>query len=217
MAMWKASMDEYITIYPVLTTSFIPIVYSPPGSPVTVHIVLYLPTSGQESDFVEQVVLLTNTIIELHDKYPGALNYLRGESNVNPNNKTRYKIFSNFLKDFDLVKIPLYHNTYHHFMGNGLFDSEIDVIVLEKSNSASEIVEEIICSRSRPEMSSHHDIIISSVRIDSEVLPIEDSLVSAPRVPNTRQRISWSDTGILGYQDHVSSKLQNLRSEWSNP
>ena len=34
MAIWKRSLDEHVTLYPVSTSSFLPIVFSPPGSPV---------------------------------------------------------------------------------------------------------------------------------------------------------------------------------------
>ena len=216
MAMWKVEHDPFITVYPVLTTSFLPIIFSPPGSPITVHIVLYLPTSGQEMEFTEQVVLLRSTILELQDKFPNPLIYLRGDSNVNPNNKNRVKIFTDFLSTFKLSIIPLYHKTYHHFLGNGLFDSEIDVIITSDVNS--ERVEKILCSQERHDIDSHHDMILSTITMPFEGVPEpEDSLLSAPRVPNTRQRIIWSDENISAYQDLVSPLLKQLRSNWSNP
>ena len=216
MAMWKVEHDPFITVYPVLTTSFLPIIFSPPGSPITVHIVLYLPTSGQEMEFTEQVVLLRSTILELQDKFPNPLIYLRGDSNVNPNNKNRVKIFTDFLSTFKLSINPLYHKTYHHFLGNGLFDSEIDVIITSDVNS--ERVEKILCSQERHDIDSHHDMILSTITMPFEGVPEpEDSLLSAPRVPNTRQRIIWSDENISAYQDLVSPLLQQLRSKWSNP
>ena len=164
MAMWKAEHDAHITVHPVLTTSYLPVIFSPPGSPVSVHVALYLPTSGQEIEFVEQIVLLRNTLFELQDKYPGSLIYLLGDSNVNVNNKSRFKVFCDFLNTFQFVTIPMFPNTYHHFLGDGLFDSEIDVIVLQKSNINinSEQVEKILCSKSHSEIDSHHDVILSS-------------------------------------------------------
>ena len=52
LALWKHDIDAFISAYPVSTTSFLPLVFAPPGSPVSIHIALYLPTSGQEAEFV---------------------------------------------------------------------------------------------------------------------------------------------------------------------
>ena len=214
MAMWKADHDAHITVHPVTTSSFLPIIFSPPGSPVSVHVALYLPTSGQETEFVEQIVLLRNTIFELQEKYPDPLIYLRGDSNVNVNNKSRFRIFSDFLSTFHFATLPMLHRTYHHFMGNGLFDSEIDVIILKKSSISSEKIERILCSKSCPEIDSHHDMIISTVVIPSQNIPDqEDLLLSAPKVPNKRQRVIWSN--LPAYQGLLSPKLRQLRSDWS--
>ena len=218
MAMWKVEHDAYITIHPVLTTSFLPLVFSPPGSPVTVHIVLYLPTSGRETEFIEQIILLRSTILELQDKHRGSLVYLRGDSNVNPNNKNRMKIFTDFLSTFNLSTIPLHHKTYHHFLGNGLFDSEIDVLILQTSALNSEKVCSVLCSEDFPDINSHHDIILSTLTVPVEDLPEDKSnLVTAPRVPNSRRRVIWSEENLIAYQNLLSPLLSDLRSNWSNP
>ena len=215
MAMWKAHHDAHITVHPVLTSSFLPVVYSPPGCPVSIHVALYLPTSGQETEFVEQIVLLRNTIFELLEKYPDPLIYLRGDSNVNVNNKSRFRMFSDFLSTFQLVTLQLFHMTYHHFMGNGLFDSEIDVIILQKSSINSEKVERILCSKTNPEIDSHHDMILSTIVIPCQNIPDqEELLLSAPKIPHRRQRVIWSN--IPAYQDLLSSKLGQLRSDWGD-
>ena len=77
MALWKHGLDPHITIHPPSTTSFLPVIFSPPGSPVTVHIGVYLPTSGQENQFVEQLLELRDTAEGLREKYPNSLIYIR--------------------------------------------------------------------------------------------------------------------------------------------
>ena len=77
MVIWKRSLDMHITVYPVATSSFLPIILSYPGAPVSVHICLYLPTSGQEASFVDQVTLLQMVIDEIKEKYQGCIIYLR--------------------------------------------------------------------------------------------------------------------------------------------
>ena len=48
MVIWKRTIDKHISVYPVTSSSYLPVIFSPPGSPVSAHIALYLPTSGQE-------------------------------------------------------------------------------------------------------------------------------------------------------------------------
>ena len=161
MVLWKSELDKYISIHPVSSTSFLPIVFSPPGVPTTVHIGLYLPTSGLETQFIDQITELRMVIEELAESYPGSFFYLRGDSNVNPNNKARAKIFATFCSDLGLENIPTMHKTYHHFVGDGLFDSSIDVILQSDSAPFTEKIEKIFCQDIFPEIDSHHDIILS--------------------------------------------------------
>ena len=65
MIMWKSSLDRYVTVYQVSTPSFLPVIYSPPGYPTSVHIALYLPTAGREADFLEQLAQLSSCLSEL--------------------------------------------------------------------------------------------------------------------------------------------------------
>ena len=79
MVIWKRTIDKYISIYPVPSSSYLPVIFSPPGSPVSVHIALYLPTSGQESKFVNEISQLRIIIEEIQEKYPDCFLYLRGD------------------------------------------------------------------------------------------------------------------------------------------
>ena len=152
MVLWKKMHDAFITTYPVTTSSFLPIIYSPPGCPVSVHIALYFPTSGKETEFIDQMCPLRVTVEDLKEKYPDCLLFLRDDSNVNVNNRHRLNIFNDFLAYFNLITIPLTHKTYHHFLGAGQFDSEIDVIILNlyrharrsPASSALKIIQRLI-------------------------------------------------------------------------
>ena len=65
---------------------------------------------------------------------------------------------------------------------------------------------------------SHHDILLSSVQIPSApISTISDQhlLSTAPRIPNTRHKIIWSEEGVASYQAEVSWQLTRLRSQWS--
>ena len=131
MVLWKKCLDKYVTIHPVHSTSFLPLVFSPPDSPVSVHIALYLPTSGKEAEFVDQITQLSNCLDDLRELYEDCLIFIRGDGNVNTNNLDRTKVFSTFLSFHNLEQVFIDHKTYHHFLGGGAFDSNFDPNQLE--------------------------------------------------------------------------------------
>ena len=199
MVIWKRTIDKYISIYPVPSSSYLTVIFSPPGSPVSVHIALYLPTSGQESKFVNEISQLRIIIEEIQEKYPDCLLYLRGDCNVNIKNKDRNYIFMDFCSNLRLMNVPLLHKTYHHFMGEGLFDSNIDVILHSEDTPEAESITSIICKFENYLVDSHHDIILSRIKLPVlDVKTDDDDLIEAPRIQNTRVKILWNDKSLSG-------------------
>ena len=218
MIFWKKSLDSFVSVYSVTTSSFLPIIFSPPGAPVSVHIALYLPTSGLEAEFLEQIALLRIAIEELKETHPEALFFLRGDSNVNKNNKNRVKLLENLCSTLHLKNIPTNHNTYHHFIGNGSFDSSIDVIIQSEASPNEEVIEEVLCQSNFPEIDSHHDIILSTVSIPVYPSILEDApLTTAPRIQNTRNKIIWGDDKIPEYEAELAIRLAKIRKDWFFP
>ena len=189
MVLWKSELDKYISVHPVSSTSFLPVVFSPPGVPTTVHIGLYLPTSGLETQFIDQITELRMIIEELVESYPGSFFYLRGDSNVNPNNKANAKIFVNFFSDLGLLNIPTMHKIYHYFIGDGLFGSSIDVILHSESAPFAEKIEKIFCQDIFPEIDSHPDIILSCFELPQGVFKNIFILEVAPKIDHERYKI----------------------------
>ena len=84
MALWRKKHDQYVTPIPSPSSSFLPIVFSPPNHQQSIHLALYLPTAGQDAQFIDEIVKLNQSLLELTEKYPEANVYLRGDANVNP-------------------------------------------------------------------------------------------------------------------------------------
>ena len=90
MIMWKKVLDPYVTVdISAATSSFIPIIFKYPGHSISIHYAIYLPTSGQESEFMDALALLANSIENLRAKYPEAIIFIRGDANVNPKHQNR--------------------------------------------------------------------------------------------------------------------------------
>ena len=134
---------------------------------------------------------------DLLEHQPDHLIYLRGDSNVNANNKVRSNIFNDFKSNLKLSHVPLGHKTYHHFIGDGLFDSEIDVVMGSENKYGIEKIEQIFCRREFPFIHSHHDIISSSFTLPRDPLPTP--VDKAPLIQNTRTNIIWDEECIGDY------------------
>ena len=216
MILWKRYLDPFITPIKTPSSSFLPILMDIPGSPLSCHVSLYLPTSGRDSDFVENLSLLTNLMSKLTEKHPGLLFFIRGDSNANPKNQTRKILFQHFQEEQNLKRIPIGHNTYHHFTGGGLFDSEIDVILQSKGITSTEVIRKIICKLETPQIDSHHDVIISEFLLPASNVPQQPKILPvAPRILIDRRKVIWSDSGKQEYQQLVSPHLQRLRKSWN--
>ena len=216
MVLWKQSLDQYVTLFPPISSSFLPILYHPAGSPPSLHIALYLPTSGKETELIEEISKLRQFLEDFLDCNDGHAVYIRGDSNVNSNNKPRLNIFKEFLNSFNLSSIPMYHNTYHHFLGDGLFDSSIDVILCT-NHFGPEKLENVFCKHDNPLIESHHDIIYSSFQLPHSTVPVPPPRVEAPIVPNKRVKIIWNNESLEEYQNIVENNLTDLRKRWLDP
>ena len=216
MVLWKHTLDQYVTPIPPVSQSFLPIVFHPPASPPSLHIALYLPTSGKESEFIDELSKLRHFLEDFLEYNSDHAVYIRGDSNVNTNNKTRLNIFNDFISCFCLTSIPIGHKTYHHFLGNGLFDSSIDVILCS-THFGLEKVEDVFCKHNHPIIDSHHDPILSSFLLPSSPVKEFPTRTQAPLVPNTRMKIIWNEDSIENYKNLIGNNLTELRKRWFLP
>ena len=114
-----------------------------------------------------------------------------------------------------LHRVHIDHNTYHHFVGKGEFDSKLDVIIFSNFASTTEEVNEVICKHTNPLVNSHHDLIVSSFFLPVSTPPPPSlNNITAPRVHNDRQKVMWSDEGFALYKDILGSSLVQLRQRW---
>ena len=215
MILWKLHLDPFISVCPVTSSSFLPITFQPPGSPLSIHICVYLPTLGQENQFIEEIAQLTITVDELLEKHPGAPVFLRGDFNVSGKNPTRSTLLNYFSNNHALLELKLPHPTYHHFMGNGKSDSFLDKFFFSKSLFHPEILKQIHCKLSDPFIDSHHDMILTQWTLPN-VPPVKPSSnnVVAPKVANKRSKVFWSDQGIDEYQSLVVPHLERVQKLW---
>ena len=216
MILWRSSLCEFISVLSTPSPSFSAIIFRPPSSPPSVQVSLYLPTSGKEAEFIEEISKLRIFIEDLMIKHPDLLIFIRGDSNVNSNHATRLKIFEDFKSSLNLLSLALGQKTYHHFVNNGIFDSDIDVILYSKCGITEEHIDRVLCRNDFPSIASHHDAIVSSFTLPFQ--PADDQpIVDVPEIPNTRKKILWRQESLPMCREIVSDSLTCLRKRWLEP
>ena len=176
-----------------------------------------MPTNGKESEFVIKMGNLCVILDKIKSKYDSPAIFIQRDCNVSKSNLHRVQLFDKMVKEYDLFCVPIQHPTYHHFTGNGLYDSHLDIIAFSSSyKNVGETIDHIICSLTQPEMSSHHDILISTMKIGQTSPSSQAQQVSdAPRIEHTSRIIHWTDEGIEDYQNLVADHMQALCEHFS--
>ena len=216
MILWRSELDPFISVHPVSSTSFLPIIFHPPGSLKSIHIAVYLPTMGLESKFMEELSKLSITVDELTNANPGAPIYLRGDFNVSKNNQRRTDLLEHFCSENFFLQVELSKPTYHHFLGAGKSDSYLDRILFSESLQHPESVSSIECKLENPLVDSHHDILVTRFilpTVSEEVADTKDHKV-APVIPNNRLKVVWTDEGIEDFQKLVAPELSRIQNLW---
>ena len=219
MVMWKIALDPYVTIHRTDCSSFLPIVVSLPNSPPAIHIALYLPTRGKECEFLEALADLRILLDELIQKYQDPVIFLRGDANASSTNTMRIPLIKQFIQDFNLKLVNVDHKTYHHFMGQGISDSDLDILLYSNQENVNEQLVHLRCGQVDQLIDSHHDVLISACNIPSSLTSnvLLQPLHSAPRIENNRHKIIWSEKGAAEYEVIISNLLPGLRNRWLLP
>ena len=53
-----------------------------PGYPITIHINIYLSTAGKETEFIQELAMLEDTIANTVETYPDSTIFIRGDANA---------------------------------------------------------------------------------------------------------------------------------------
>ena len=131
MALWHTSLDPFVMGQPTMSPAVLPLLLTIPSLSPSLHIGLYLPTSGREPEFLLALTALDSILATLAEDHAGIPVYLRGDANVNPNNTNRLNLFNNILAKHSITSLDLHHRTHHHFVGGGASDAQLDVLLYQ--------------------------------------------------------------------------------------
>ena len=214
MILWRKYLDPYVTVQEPVSTSFLFLVLNIPGTRPSIHGALYLPTSGKEVEYLSDLAKLKTTLDDLTVKHPRAVIFLRGDANSSLGHRSRSSLLSDLCSEFHLKRVKFQHPTYHHFLGNGASDSDLDVLLHSDQEGVHEELVKLECKLENDMVDSHHDLLVSSIAIPPDRKPPESNNICAPKVPNNRQKIVWSKDGAIDYNNILSYHLPKIRDRW---
>ena len=118
------------------------------------------------------------------------LNYKKMLQYTSKKHQNRTALLDFFSSEHEFHEVAFHHSTYHHFVGLGNSDSDLDHILYSSKLQYQEILQDIYCKLSEPLIDSHHDMIISSWSLpDVTTEAISSDNVKAPRVENNRHKV----------------------------
>ena len=117
MVLWRKYLDPHVKLIDVNSTAFLPLLLSMPGRCPSLHVALYMPTHGQDTEFVSELASLRNCLDHQIATHSNLCIYIRGDSNVNAKNTNRVSMLKSFMQHFNLTETIITHKTYHHFVG----------------------------------------------------------------------------------------------------
>ena len=139
--------------------------------------------------------------MEITDKHDGLLaSFVRGDFNASSKNKTRAALLSAVIVRLKLSKVNIDFPTYHHFTGNGLHDSDLDLLLFG-GKDVSEVLVDTVCKLEYPLIFSHHDILIS---------PVPSLLISLQCMTNPKTLLPQGSRILALQQSGVMRVLQSM-------
>ena len=80
--MWKKELNPYVNILEPTSSRILTMVLDKPGYPITIHKNIYLSTAAKETEFVQELALLEDTIANTAEMYPDSTIFIRGDANA---------------------------------------------------------------------------------------------------------------------------------------
>ena len=87
MVLWQKDLDPNVTVIHTDSPVIACVLLKLPGMSISAHAAIYLPTAGQEAQFVSSLSALEVCLGELLAKHDGIQIFVRGDANVNPKNQ----------------------------------------------------------------------------------------------------------------------------------
>ena len=208
---WHSSVGSDIVKIPLISTRFCGVKVSI-GKYKYVAYSVYLPTSGQDDLFLEEIALLTNDLL-IHSTEDSTI-ILGVDSNCSNSGTPRRKnAFTQFLDQFSLESItPGTEPTFHH--NNGTSETKIDFILTNNHQAVTFVTQK--CKLVEPSNLSSHDAIIGQIRIDKIEATDVDIDYSDTYEDFNKKKVEWVVDNQT-YENMTTKVLNQLLTTYDKP
>ena len=176
---------------------------------------LYLPTAGQDEDFLE-VLSQFSADIMLHQHNSSAI-YIGTDSNHSEkSSKRRKEGMSDFMKSFSLKTILTNDvATFHH--NNQSSSSQIDHILYSENSSFCIDLLDHLCNQEDSDNLSAHDVIIGKIKVPQPISSKYQKDYSHTYEPFLISKPIWEMQYVENYQDMVKEAFIGIFESFKSP
>ena len=213
---WSADIDRFVTKLPVISDRFCGVAYSDKRISLLSY-TAYLPTSGQDEEFLEVLAQLSADIIQ-HMQDNVAVIIGADTNQSQKSSKRRTDAMNRFKIDFSFKSILVSNEpTFHH--NNLTSVSQIDTIfhfIPETVGIDLKFLEHL-CKLNQSANLSSHDVIIGKMKI-----PLNSQETSEKDYSETYQQFivhkpKWEESGLENYQEQTFNVLSDLCRTFQGP
>ena len=214
---WKEDIDKQITKLPIVSERFCGIHYSSQQNNFLAY-TLYLPTAGQDEEFLEILDQFSSDIKE-HIQHSSAIFIGTDTNHSVKSSKRRKEAMGLFVESFHLKSILLSNiPTFHH--NNQTSTSQIDHILYFVPDSSGLSINffEQLCNQNDSDNLSAHDVILGAVQLPhqktSETVKVDYSHTYEKFIV---KKPNWEDSYVQNYQNLAHIALDDLFENFNSP
>ena len=188
---WHSSVNTNIKKIPVVSDRFCGVVYHNATTRILAF-TAYMPTSGQEEEFLEIISQLTlNLLANIEDRKTCSIIIGLDSNQSKKSTSRRTNSMKCFISDFLLKTILLDDKqTFHH--NNQTSESQIDTILFFIPNSEINLkFSDHLCKNDNPDNLSTHDVIIGDISIPHNPSVINESDFSSTYTEFQVKKPKW--------------------------
>ena len=214
---WMKSLEKSITKLPIISERFCGIKYEDKEAGVNIiAYTAYLPTSGQDNEFLEILSILSLDISK--HIVDGSVVIIGTDSNVSKkSSKRRYDAMESFLQSFSLVTILEDEKpTFHH--NNQTAESQVDHIytcIPDKSKIKITFKDQL-CLKSDSANISSHDVIIGQIALIITTEDNNEEDFSSSYTPFVVKKPKWNSEQKPDYEQKAYNDLKELSENYSD-
>ena len=213
---WSIDIDSFVKKLPIISDRFCGIYYSDISSNILSY-TAYLPTSGQDEDFLEVLDQLSSDITQ-HLQNNVAVIIGADTNQSNKSSKRRTEAMEQFKQLFSLKSVLLSENpTFHH--NNQTSVSQIDTILyfLPQSSSVNIQFLDHLCKLEDSANLSSHDVILAKINLPMMTEISTETDHSPTYQPFVVNKPIWDESGLESYKEQTFKELSEIFQVYDGP